>query len=111
MKARELIPGWPRGRSTSSNVMYSRARYQAMGGPRIVWTIEEYAVVLDPRFADDVEAELAEEDRKAKMMRQYYADNLLETVRENKFIYERLCRILERPCHLPGKLNRLRDIL
>lgn len=72
MKARDIIPGWPRGRSTSSNVMSSRARYRAMGGPRIVWTIEEYALILDPRFGEDVDAELAEEARKAEMMRLYY---------------------------------------
>jgi hypothetical protein len=59
MKAREIIPGWPRGRSTSSNYTV---------GSTSARTLQEY------------EFELSEETRKANMMRQYYDEKMCEAM-------------------------------
>lgn len=64
MKARDIVHGWPRGRSTRSNgACWFR-----------FWTKPP-----DPRWAEDEQAEAVEEQRKTEMMRDYYADQMLYT--------------------------------
>lgn len=70
MKARDIIPGWPRGRSTTTVLGQSKARLYLIYGS--LWP--GFSLMDDVRFRNDVRAERAEERRKAKMMEAFYRD-------------------------------------
>lgn len=74
MKARDIIPGWPRGRSTLAPVSFLRA---FMRWPSFM-EIYAWEYIGDPRFTEDLEAERAEEKRKADMMEAYYEMQRIE---------------------------------
>jgi hypothetical protein len=63
VKARDIIPGWPRGRSTSP-FCANMSALEYMHWPR--------HLPFDARFAEDLVGELAEELRKAEMMEGYW---------------------------------------
>jgi hypothetical protein len=70
MKARDIIPGWPRGRSTSK-LWHSLARSFVLHGRIALWPFD-FGLQDDVRFRNDVRCERAEERRKADMMETHY---------------------------------------
>lgn len=83
MKARDIIPGWPRGRSTSRPIQYSRKiaaffateRFFISEAPFFDHALaaREWAEV-----AAESESEQAEERRKADMMEVWYESQRIE---------------------------------
>lgn len=68
MKAREIIPGWPRGRSTSRHKRVQRPEYAVM--PWIRFTVNAFYEESSRRT--DYLLWKAEERRKADMMEVWY---------------------------------------
>jgi hypothetical protein len=72
MKARDIIRGWPRGRSTSRPLALSFRLYRA----GVLCVLDESngmtVMGVDHRWMQDWATELAEERRKADMMEMFY---------------------------------------
>ncbi|HEY3768141.1 MAG TPA: hypothetical protein VGN44_05670 [Candidatus Angelobacter sp.] len=67
LKARDIVAGWPRGRSTEAPISFVRA---FMRWPAFM-ELFKWDYIGDPRFNEDLEEERAEEQRKAFMMKAY----------------------------------------
>lgn len=93
MKAREIIPGWPRGRSTSRpyrvNVrgfdLFGFGQYQYTRACVLSETPAETVFGIDHRFMQDWAHGQAEERRKADMMEAWYA--MERRMRESGILY------------------------